>query len=53
MFLLKLQDDARIQGKTWAEIQNRLKNSKAVTIDSSCEKSYVKPEKMFFQVHRG
>lgn len=53
IFLLKLQDDVRIQGRTWAERQNRLKNSKAVTIDSSCERSYVKPEKVFFQVHRG
>lgn len=50
---LSKQDDARIQDRTWEEIQNRVKNSKAATIDSSCERSYVKPEKVFFQVHGG
>lgn len=52
-FLLKVQDDTKIQGRTQTEIQNRLKNSKTVTIDSSCERSYVKQEKVFFKVHRG
>lgn len=52
-FLLNLQDEARIQGRTWAEIQNRLTNSKAVAKDSSCERSHVKSEKVLLQVYRG
>lgn len=52
-FLLHLEDEARIQGRTWAEIQNRLTNSKAVAKDCSCERSHVKPEKVLLQVYRG
>lgn len=43
-FLLNLQDKARIQVRTQVEIQNRLKNSEAVAIDRSCERSYITRE---------